>query len=276
MRASLPLFLLLAGSAWAAPRAQVELLARVEASGEPVRLGDVAHLRSTELPLIRQLVNLPIGPAPALGQSAVASREAIAQWIRARAGLDAASIAWSGAQQVQVVRASRQLAGERLAQVAVQRLRAWLGERGEAAEVRVRSTPRGVEVPPGTLRLELRPLASAAVRPRMVVWMDIWAGERFVRTVSVPVLLSLEASPLRAATAPAAGFAQISTREPVLGVARGEWAPLRALAGAVRLESRVEVLQDGRVGDRIRVRTPGAMGTVFATVVAPHQLELAR
>jgi flagella basal body P-ring formation protein FlgA len=44
----------------------------------------------------------------------------------------------------------------------------------------------------------------------------------------------------------------------------------------VRLESRVEVLQDGRVGDRIRVRTPGAMGTVFATVVAPHQLELAR
>jgi flagella basal body P-ring formation protein FlgA len=62
----------------------------------------------------------------------------------------------------------------------------------------------------------------------------------------------------------------------VLGVARGEWALLRALAGAVRLESRVEVLQDGRLGDKVRVRTPGAMGTVFATVVGPHQLELAR
>jgi hypothetical protein len=110
----------------------------------------------------------------------------------------------------------------------------------------------------------------------MVVWVDVWAGERFVRTVAVPVRLSIEASPLHAATAPSAGLAQISTREPVLGVARGEWAPLRALAGAVRLESQVEVLQDGRVGDKIRVRTPGAMGTVFATVIAPHQLELAR
>jgi flagella basal body P-ring formation protein FlgA len=276
MRGTLPLLLLLAGSAWAAPRAQIELLARVEAGEEPVRLGDVAHLRSTELPLMRHLVNLPIGPAPALGQSATASREAIAQWIRARAGLDAAGIAWSGAPQVQVVRATRQIAGERLADVAVQRLRAWLGERGQAAEVRVRSTPRDVDVPPGPLRLEARPPGSAAVRPRMVMWVDIWAADRFVRTVAVPMLVSAEASPLHAATASPAGLAPIATRAPVLGVARGEWAPLRALAGAVRLESRVEVLQDGRVGDRIRVRTPGAMGTVFATVVAPHQLELAR
>lgn len=276
MRAWLSIVLVFAAPAWAAPRAQIELLARVQAGEEPVRLGDVAHLRSTELPLIRQLVNLPIGPAPALGQSATASREAIAQWIRARADLDGASIAWSGAQQVQVVRASRQVAGERLAEVAVQRLRAWLGERGEAAEVRVRSTPHEVEVPSGTLRLEARLPGSAAVRSHMVVWVDVWAGDRFVRTVAVPMRLSLEASPLRAATAPAAGFAQVSTPEPVLGVARGEWALLRALAGAVRLESRVEVLQDGRLGDKVRVRTPGAMGTVFATVIAPHHLELAR
>ena len=102
------------------------------------------------------------------------------------------------------------------------------------------------------------------------------APEKVSAVVAVPMLLSAQASPLRAATAPRAGIAQISTREPALGVARGEFASLRALAGAVRLESRVEVLQDGRVGDRIRVRTPGAMGTVFATVVAPHQLELAR
>jgi flagella basal body P-ring formation protein FlgA len=57
-------------------------------------------------------------------------------------------------------------------------------------------------------------------------------------------------------------------------VARGEWATLRSGAGAVTLESRVEVLQDGQAGQRVRVRAAGATGIVFARVLGPAQLEL--
>jgi flagella basal body P-ring formation protein FlgA len=44
----------------------------------------------------------------------------------------------------------------------------------------------------------------------------------------------------------------------------------------VSLESRVEVLQDGRVGQRVRVRAAtGASGILFAKVIGRGQLELA-
>jgi flagellar basal body P-ring formation protein FlgA len=57
-------------------------------------------------------------------------------------------------------------------------------------------------------------------------------------------------------------------------VLRGQWASLRSGAGAVTLEARVEVLQDGRPGDRVRVRQPGATAAVVAKVIAPGQLEV--
>jgi flagella basal body P-ring formation protein FlgA len=57
-------------------------------------------------------------------------------------------------------------------------------------------------------------------------------------------------------------------------VARGDWATLHSAAGAVTLESRVEVLQDGRPGQRVRVRQQGATGPVFARVLGAGQLEL--
>jgi flagella basal body P-ring formation protein FlgA len=59
-------------------------------------------------------------------------------------------------------------------------------------------------------------------------------------------------------------------------VQRGQWASLRSGSGAVSLEARVEVLQDGRLGDSIRVRQQGAAAGVIARVTGPGQLELAR
>ena len=41
------------------------------------------------------------------------------------------------------------------------------------------------------------------------------------------------------------------------------------------LESRVEVLQDGHPGQRVRVRQPGGAGLVMARVVGRGELELA-
>jgi flagella basal body P-ring formation protein FlgA len=81
---------------------------------------------------------------------------------------------------------------------------------------------------------------------------------------------------LRAFGAARAGTLLLDARAEVetLAVARGEWASLRSISGAVVLESRVEVLQDGRPGERVRVRQQGATGIVFARAVERGVLEL--
>lgn len=57
-------------------------------------------------------------------------------------------------------------------------------------------------------------------------------------------------------------------------VARGTWAQLDARAGEVVVQSRAEVLQDGRVGDTVRVKVANGSGPVLARVVAPGQVEV--
>jgi hypothetical protein len=73
--------------------------------------------------------------------------------------------------------------------------------------------------------------------------------------------------------APAEPAPDRATRAAPAGVTRGNVATLRSTNGAIRLESRVEVLQDGAVGQEVRVRLPGASEGVPARVVAPGQVE---
>lgn len=59
-------------------------------------------------------------------------------------------------------------------------------------------------------------------------------------------------------------------------VARGNLAALRSVSGAIALESRVEVLDDGAVGQDVHVRLPGASESVVARVTAPGRVEVAQ
>jgi flagella basal body P-ring formation protein FlgA len=61
--------------------------------------------------------------------------------------------------------------------------------------------------------------------------------------------------------------------EPAPLVRRGSWATLRASHGLVSIERRVEILQDGRPGQTIRVRANG-QGDVLARVTGPGQVEV--
>jgi len=57
-------------------------------------------------------------------------------------------------------------------------------------------------------------------------------------------------------------------------VARGEWVTLLSRNGGIELESPAEALQDARVGHPVRVRWPGAPGSVVARVVARGRVEI--
>jgi len=271
--------LLACACAQAAPRATVELLAHADVHGDLVSLGQVAHLSSAELPLLRQLVQLPIGRVPRDGQPALVRRERLAQWVQRETGLAAGELAWQGSELARVERTTRKVHGAELARAAVEALRNSLAERGLAADARVARAPRDLDVPAGDLQLRPRGLEGAPLRSRMLVWVEVWCEGAFVRAIPVP----LEVQTTLRAAAPSASLAAPGTAQPrpaasplsqVL-VERGGWATLRSTDGAVSLESRVAVLQDGRAGEQVRVRAPGGGGIVFARVIGPAQLELA-
>ncbi len=98
-----------------------------------------------------------------------------------------------------------------------------------------------------------------------------WSG---AERCSVHVADAALARPLApAGVAPAAATVAVA-RVPQGGVTRGNVATLRASSGGIRVESRVEVMQDGAVGQDVRVRLPGAADAVLARVVAPGQVEV--
>jgi len=62
--------------------------------------------------------------------------------------------------------------------------------------------------------------------------------------------------------------------EPAAAVVRGNWARMQTHSGDVLIENRVEVLQDGRAGQLVRVRVPSSREEVIARVTGPGELEL--
>lgn len=259
----------------AAPRASIELLPQVEVTGEEVLLGQVARLHSPELVLIRELVQLPIGRVPRNGEPAYVQRSALADRVRRALGLAAPDLSWHGSEVSRVTQATRELKGSELAQAATEALREGLARHGIAGALRVARWPRDLAIPVGEVQLRARPLDAATPRRRMLVWVDVWSEGVFLRTV--PVAMEVEA--ILPSQAPDSGVSAVPSAvapaapSPLL-VERGGWATLRSSDGAVALESRVAVLQDGRAGDHVRVRAPGGGGVVFARVVGRAQLEL--
>jgi flagella basal body P-ring formation protein FlgA len=319
------------------PIVSIELRAQIKVDQSTVRLGDVAFLTARDLPTLRRLMALPLGPAPKPGSPAVLDRETIMRWVETRSGLQTVdnalrvqptAIRWSGAGETEIESASQQLSGEVVVDAARAALLNWLSQRSVRAEVEPVSTARDIFLPPGTPTLRVRPLAGQAQPTRrMLVWVDAWVDDRFVRTTAVtfevgawaplavattgvergasvdPIVLrgamqarDVDLTTLRQGTPVAANArsgreladgnqrlrrplrpGEVLTSahlEATPAVTRGNTAHLLARSGDVSVESRVEVLQDGREGQLVRVKVAGSSGEVLARVTGPGQVEV--
>lgn len=78
---------------------QIELRPQVSALPGPLRLGDLAIVRTRDLAAIQQLVALPVGHAPRPGATAVVRRDVVARWIRMQLGLAHSRTLWTGADE---------------------------------------------------------------------------------------------------------------------------------------------------------------------------------
>lgn len=310
------------------PSISIELrpLVRVERSG--VRLGDIAFLTARDLSTLRRLMALPIGTAPRPGSPVSLDRDTIARWVEARSGLQivdgSPGIFWGGASETSIETAAQEVPGETVVEAARSALLGWLSQRSVRAEVQAVSSARDLILPAGVPVLRVRPLASPSQPSRrMMVWVDAWVDDRFVRTTAVTFEVNAWA-PLSVATANMSSGSQVDAvllrgatesrevdltsvkhgmpvsagaeldagrqrlRKPLKSgevltdahlesapaVARGNWAHLKARSGDVAVESRVQVLQDGRTGQLVRVKVPGSNGEVIARVTGPGQVEV--
>jgi flagella basal body P-ring formation protein FlgA len=248
----------------------------VEVAGESVSLGQVATLRTKDLGLMRKLVDLPVVRAPRLGEELSIDQPRLAEWIGRNAGVSRKQLEWLGAGETHITRKTTRLRGADIASAASRALGHARASGGFTSAATVTMQPADMDLPAGEVRLYARPVQQARLRDRTLVWVEVWAGTAFVRSVAVTFQASsITSAPPSAAPKPQPEAAAPSQPAPPVAVMRGEWASMHTAAGAVALESRVEVLQDGRPGDKVRVRQTGATGIVFARVLSPGQLELA-
>ncbi|HVE55125.1 MAG TPA: flagellar basal body P-ring formation chaperone FlgA [Ramlibacter sp.] len=296
---------------------RIVMPASVGVTRASVALGDVAAMTTQDLPTLRRLVALPLGPAPLSGDRFRLQRGELAKWIAARTGLPAHAIQWEGPESTELQRASTEIPAARVVAAAEGALREWLATRSTRAEITHGVLPRDVPVPLGRSVLQVRPIPpEAPLARRVVVWVDIWVDGQFVRTVptnfdvaafvtahvavvDLPAGAQVDARSFELREVAAAGrplrtmppgptAASQQLRRPVESgtvlardavetvpaVARGEWVVLRTLSGGIELESRVEALQAGRIGQTVNVKAANTAAVLPARVTGSGRVEV--
>lgn len=198
MQALLPAALLAAACcapAWAVPAQawlRVELRPQVTVQHSSVRLADIAVLTSSDLDMLRRALAIPLGQAPRPGESAVLESERLGYWLRSRTGLRDDQIDWRGPRQTAIVTAVQEIAGEQVAAQAqaalAEHLRSMARQKGlvlSRLDIDPVALPLSLEVPVQGRRLQVRPLNATRMGPRMLVWVDVFSGDRHVRAIPV-------------------------------------------------------------------------------------------
>lgn len=189
---------------------RIELREQVQIDPGPVRLGDVAYIRSRDLDSVQRLIALPLGQAPRPGLAVALQRAVLEHWVQQHLAWQqrgaGAELIWSGAQQVRVAVAALRLPGQRVSDCAQAALTQWLQARGAQAQLRLLAAVPEQTLAFSDVQLRARPPASGApVAQRMSVWVDLYAAGRFVKAVAVDFAVQAQVQALVARSALAPG-----------------------------------------------------------------------
>lgn len=306
--------------AQASPILRVEMKPLVQTSHLYVSLSDVANLSSPDLNTLKRVMSVSLGRAPRAGETVALESASVERWMRGLTGLGTQEVQWSGAQVTQVSTAVFDVSGDEVVTVAQTALRQHLeskllqNDRHSRVELQAIALPSSFVIPASATSLVARPIADKNLSKRVLVWVDVFADGRVLRSVPVRFEVSVYA-PAPVATSPlligsSVQATDVQTREvditqvqgivattpasnqrlvrPVQSgevitqahlktlptVVRGELAQLTSQSGLVTLESQVEVLQDGQIGQLVRVKATSGTGAISARVTGPGRLEI--
>ena len=223
----------------------IELLPSACSEGPQILLGEIAVLHVEDDALREALRSLEVGSAPLPGSSRKVNLGQVQVRMRARK-IDPAKFVFVGAPEVAVAAAARRIAASDIEAAAIDAVCVFTGHALSPSDFRVARTdaPQGMLVPPGELRLEAQVAQTGAdmafVRVRVRAIVD------GVEARSVLVWLEI--------TAPSA-VKQLAD------------VTLMAQTGDVRVSVPAVALQDGRPGQRIRVKNAVTGVVVWARVM---------
>ena len=223
----------------------IELLPSACSEGPQILLGEIAVLHVEDDALREALRSLEVGSAPLPGSSRKVNLGQVQVRMRARK-IDPAKFVFVGAPEVAVAAAARRIAASDIEAAAIDAVCVFTGHALSPSDFRVARTdaPQGMLVPPGELRFEAQVAQTGAdmafVRVRVRAIVD------GVEARSVLVWLEI--------TAPSA-VKQLAD------------VTLMAQTGDVRVSVPAVALQDGRPGQRIRVKNAVTGVVVWARVM---------
>lgn len=307
---------------------KVEMRPKIQANRSLITLADVASLSSVNLDLLRRAMVIPLGNIPRSGDVVFLDGGNTKRWLRRQIDLRDEQIQWTGAAITEIHTEHHQIGSEELVAAAQASLRKHLEQAtaeftspSHRIELQPLFTPISLSIPTSVDSWRVRPMEGMPIGKRMLVWVDLFSGDRFVRalpvrfdvsvfakayvaTASLSMGQTLQASQLEARdvdyfqrrdnTGASPVFFDANTLaakrlrrgvqagkivtqadlQVIPAVSRGEWASLTSKNGLVTLESRVEVLQDGQVGQTVRVKPFNASSAVLARVSGVGHLEL--
>lgn len=287
----------------------IELPTAVWNGGAQLPLGDLANISTTDLNLLKRALSVVI-PGPEAGESVIRiSRDQLAVLLERRLAIRRSDLVWSGAHAVSVYLGTGRIDGAIAAQEALREVRAELQNLAPLTIATLRTTPADWEPPPGLIALHIREMGRQLMGsgPR-VLWLDAYANGQYVRRLPVGVgfqgavsLGSMSAhvdtsvamhtvsidrgeGPLSPIPGRAASF-RVDVATPALttstrtspgpqAILRGQSARLVVRGGGIEIETQAEPLQNGRVGDVIRVRPRKSGEALLARVVAQGEVEV--
>lgn len=168
------------------PLVRLAALPRASVDADRVTLRDVVTVVQDDDGVADRLLGMDLGPAPRVGQPAHLQQSKLADRVRMDRAAAALQVQWSGPAQVDVERASQQLAAQDFEDVARPALEAWLAKRSESHAVDLVEPLAPVVVPVGRVTLDVRSLPKLTQpSSHATVWVDVSVGGHFQRSVNL-------------------------------------------------------------------------------------------
>jgi flagella basal body P-ring formation protein FlgA len=165
----------------------IELKDEVAVRGKFVTLSDVAIVKADSPQHEKVLREVRVDSAPMVGYIEQLKRTDLKKAIYMSSNAVSDRIEWSGAQAVQVRRASQILTAVVLLNAAKNYLRNMVTSRFDKFELEQAASIADTKVPIGVVSIKARPLEERAISARTPVWMDIYVDGDVARSVVIPM-----------------------------------------------------------------------------------------
>ena len=170
---------------------QLDLHADAVATGKTIMLGDLLNVETQNAALRARIETLALAPVPRPGAMEKYSRADLEQFVRSHLLPYTGNLAWVGANFVKVHAAAQLLQTGDMAEAVKQEVAQALGARFPHVGIELAAPVPALDLPPGKVSWQVRPVDADRLLARLPVWVDISVDGHYSRTAVLSYALKL-------------------------------------------------------------------------------------